>query len=200
MGRAFRYRYSWYRRSRLHQRSCIGDAASMDAYAFSRLHRRYCIGDTASAIMHRRHCIFEAPSAILHLRHCIGKATSAKLHRRSCINGRLCMFTAMSATLLGRCMGEAALAMLHRWTLMHIPGCIDDAAWATLHTCYAMYGDGDGQWAMNATTYLMHMRCCVGDAVLLHWKKILWKQNFFAIPNIVQNSGKLFFSLICRLE
>ena len=85
-------------------------------------------------------------------------------------------------------MFAAASATLHRRRCIHAMLCMG----------MGMYGHG--QWAMNAT-YVMHMRRCVTAMK----KKILSKENFFAISNIVQNSvgkqlGKLFFSPICQLE
>ena len=112
MGRAFRYRYSLHRRF-MHVHGCIGDAASMDAYASSRLHRRHCIGDTASARLHWRCWICDAM----------------------------------------RC--DAMLAFTY-------------AGWA---------------WAINATICDAHatlrLRRCVGDAMLLHWKKYSESSTFF---------------------
>ena len=125
------------------------------------------------ATLHRRRCIGDAASTKLHRRRCTGDVASARLHRRCWI-------------------GEAAPATLHRW------GCIGDAAYmrcyVSIQLCWL--GMGNGQW-------MLHMWCTF-DAALATLcycieKKILWKQNFFAISNIVQNSeskqlGKLFFS------
>jgi hypothetical protein len=126
------------------------------------------------------------------LRRCIGDAALATLHQRSCIDD------AALATLHRRgCIGDAESVRLHRRR------CIGEAASATLHTCDAMLAFSYAGWA-----WPMSNECYICDAHLtLHWrhcvtalkKKILWKQNFFAISNIVQNSeskqlGKLFFS------